>query len=91
MLIKAKRKSSVMMRCENPKAPSYWIESLMLTGLHSLQFLESYLLSLTDSWFYMRTKLYIIYTRVRKELQSAKCPSNVIRTNFPTCLHKAPD
>ncbi|KAH8955247.1 hypothetical protein BDL97_08G125500 [Sphagnum fallax] len=45
-----------------------------MLGLHFLQFLESYLLSPTDSWFYMRTKLYIIYTRVRKKLQSAKCP-----------------
>jgi hypothetical protein len=31
------------------------------------------------------------YPRVPKKLQSAKCPSNVGRTKFPTCLHKAPD
>jgi hypothetical protein len=31
------------------------------------------------------------YSRVRKKLQSAECLSNVIRTEFPTCLHKALD
>ncbi|CAK9216333.1 unnamed protein product [Sphagnum troendelagicum] len=30
----------------------------MLAGLYSLQFPGSYLSSPTDSWFYMRTKLY---------------------------------
>ncbi len=81
-------------RAEGPKACSLvgsYLLNLMLTGLHSLQFRGSYLLTSTDQWFYMRTKLYIIYTRVRKKLQSAKCPSNAIRTKFPTCLHKASD
>jgi hypothetical protein len=81
---------------------SYWIESLMLTGLHSLQFPGSYLLSSTDSCFYMRlnyTQFFTFessrnspalqllgshYPRVPKKFQSAKCPSNVIRTKFPT-------
>jgi hypothetical protein len=31
------------------------------------------------------------YPRDPKKLQSAKCPSNVVRTKFPTCLHKALD
>jgi hypothetical protein len=31
------------------------------------------------------------YPRVRKKLQSAKCPSNIVRTKFATCLHKASD
>jgi hypothetical protein len=31
------------------------------------------------------------YPRDPKKLQSAKCPSNVVRTKFPTWLHKAPD
>ncbi len=89
---------------------SYGIESLMLVGLHSLQFPGSYLSSSTDLWFYMKTKLYTIfdfriptrnspalqllgshYPRDPKKLQSAKCPSNVVRTKFATCLHKAPD